>query len=119
MDFYDEKAYPALLRRVDGGGVASLNHHCWGSVSGWFYRRIAGLNIKSENEVEISPCYIKSLNFAKAEYSRGGRQIKVRWTRENGKITLSVQNRGFIGTVCLNGKKKILQNGKNDYLIEE
>ncbi|MGN1062601.1 MAG: family 78 glycoside hydrolase catalytic domain, partial [Candidatus Scatosoma sp.] len=47
FQLYDEAAGYGNLKRLDGGGILSLNHHCWGSISGWFYRRVAGLVIKS------------------------------------------------------------------------
>ena len=93
FQIYDLSALPDSLVRKDGGGIISLNHHCWGSISAWLFNRVAGLCIESPKRVEIAPCFIKGLPYAEAEYFREKRCIRVRWERKEQKITLTVEKR--------------------------
>lgn len=77
-----------------GWNVNSLNHHFWGSVSGWFYRCLGGINVNpdldSPKAVVISPVYPKGIDWVKASRRVSGGEIKVEWKRVNGKIDLKV-----------------------------
>ena len=113
---YDFSAFPDSLVRKDGEGMLSRNHHFWGSISGWFYSHVAGLDIKAANFAEISPSYIDDLDFAEAEFSRGEKIIRVRWERKPGEIFLNVENRGFCGKI--HGEIEYeLSEGTNTYKI--
>ena len=112
---YDLSALPNSFVRKDGGGILSLNHHCWGSISAWFFNCVAGLNIVSADSVIISPVYPKRLNSAEAEFCRGERNIRVRWERKAERILLTVENCGFHGYINVGNSRIKLQFGKSEY----
>ena len=112
---YDLSALPNSFVRKDGGGILSLNHHCWGSISAWFFNCIAGLDIVSADSIIISPVYPKRLNSAEAEFCRGERNIRVRWERKADRILLTVENCGFHGYINVGNSRIKLQIGKSEY----
>ena len=112
---YDLSALPNSFVRKDGGGILSLNHHCWGSISAWFFNCIAGLDIVSADSIIISPVYPKRLNSAEAEFCRGERNIRVRWERKADRILLTVENCGFHGYINVGNSRIKLQFGKSEY----
>ena len=112
---YDLSALPNSFVRKDGGGILSLNHHCWGSISAWFFNCVAGLDIVSADSVIISPVYPKRLNSAEAEFCRGERNIRVRWERKADRILLTVENCGFHGYINVGNSRIKLQFGKSEY----
>lgn len=118
LQIYDLSECQNSLVRKDGGGILSLNHHCWGSVSAWFFKRLAGIEIKSPREVEIKPCFVKGLSNAEAEFTRGGRYIYAKWERTDKGIILTVENKGFRGKVIA-GEATELKEGKSEYVIPE
>lgn len=102
-------------------GGRSLNHHFWGDVSGWFYETIGGLRINpcltSWRDVVIDPCFIKSLDYAKATHVyKGIGTLTVEWKRENEKIKLTVTvPEGINATYSKTGKK--LSAGVNEIIV--
>lgn len=93
---FEEEKYPDELVRKDGRGqLISLNHHCWASVSAWFYKYLAGLRITRPAAAEIAPCFPRTLSGASAHFVNDGRSIAVEWRRENGEIFLSAESDGF------------------------
>lgn len=112
---YDEKIKERMERKDGKNNLPSFNHHFWGSVSAWFYHNIGGLKILRAREVEISPEFIREVDYADTEYVDGEAYIKIRWKRTGKSILLSVDNSGFFGYICLN---KFLYEGKDKILIE-
>lgn len=98
---YDLPTLPNLLAKKDGGAILSLNHYCWGSISAWFFNRVAVLHMVSANEVEISPVYLKELDFADAEFHLDKQNICARWKRTPRGIILTVENEGFHGYIIM------------------
>lgn len=92
---FDEDKYPQELLRKDGEILPSLNHHFWGSVSGFFYEHLAGLNIVSANKAIVQPAFVSRLGYAKACYGGGARKISVYWKRHEQDILLNVESAGF------------------------
>ena len=88
----------------DFTGTGSCNHHFFGDISAWFIRYVAGIkpnpSLHDVNEAEISPCFIGTLNYAKAHYDAPAGRFDVCWKRREGKIILDV-------TVPEKGKAKI------------
>lgn len=112
--FMNFKPVPNQYERVDGENRrVSLNHHFYGSVSAWFYKRLAGLNIISDKEVEICPYTVEDLTFASASYESGKRNITVRWDKKEEKVIISVINNGFKGLIKYKDKTLKLKNGEN------
>ncbi|MBR4073504.1 MAG: hypothetical protein IKK24_06130, partial [Clostridia bacterium] len=72
----------------------SMNHHFWGDVSAWFYSYLAGIKInptgKDVNNIDVSPCFVEKLNYAKAETRCQGGKISVEWHRTEKGIELNV-----------------------------
>ena len=98
-----EEGKKKLIRKDGGTRILSLNHHFWGSVSAWFYRSLAGLNLLSARKVEIAPDFIPQLPYAEAAYRDGDAQISVRWQRRGEKIVLKIENVGFSVFLRLKG----------------
>jgi alpha-L-rhamnosidase len=77
-----------------GGSVSSHNHHFFGDISGWFIKCIAGINLNPYNnnvdEVNITPKFIKKLNFAKGFHIAPSGKIEVEWKRKLDAIVLIV-----------------------------
>lgn len=98
-DFQEITGSGGYVKRKDKRPMNSLNHHFWGSVIAWFYKDIAGLNIVSHHEAQISPKIIAELKWVEAQYANGSQKIKVRWDREtNGDILLKIKNNFFTGS---------------------
>ena len=101
----------------------SYNHYFWGSVTAWFYRSLAGLNITSHNTVEINPHPINQLDYAEAEYALNGRKISVKWQRDGDAISVNIYNENFSGIVKIDGysadgkKECILKYGENFFMF--
>lgn len=54
---------------------SSLNHHMFSEVDYWFYKYIAGINIRL-NEIVISPIKTKGINYVKAKHKDISVEIK-------------------------------------------
>lgn len=94
---FHEMKEDTLLRK-DGGRMLSLNHHCWGDISAWFYRYILGICINPNgddpNFFAVRPCEIPSIDHAQGGYSNRNGSISVAWKRENGVPEISVAATG-------------------------
>ena len=108
------------LRRKDGQSfIVSLNHHFLGTVSAWFYKALAGLNVVSSDTVRIAPKFDCGLDWAGADFENGGKKIAVRWERCGEEIALTIENDGFnvlldVGEIM----SKEIQNNKTVYHIK-
>ena len=111
--FYKLRADGAM-QRSNGQKIDSLNHHFWGSVVGWFYRVIGGLDVRSANEVLVTVPETKIVTHAETSYSYGDKRITVAWQRNEEKETLTVRNDGFIGKIRLLDGEIPLQKGYNE-----
>lgn len=73
---------------------ASLNHHFWGDISGWFIQCLAGIRYNPHrddfDEVEIRPAFVPQLTHAAGFHIAPRGRIDVRWEREDGGVTLTV-----------------------------
>ena len=111
--FYKLRADGAM-RRSNGEKIDSLNHHFWGSVAGWFYRVIGGLDVRSANEVLVTVPETKLVTHAETSYSCGDKRITVAWQRNEENETLTVRNDGFTGKIRLPDGEIPLQQGDNE-----
>lgn len=70
----------------------SKNHHFLGDFSSWFIRKIAGIDPNPcANDIsyfEITPHFIKQLDFAEAEYNSPFGKVSVKWEKKDKKIVL-------------------------------
>ena len=75
--------------------VSSMNHHFWGDISNWFIQYLAGIRMnpscRNVNEVNISPCFVADLEYAKGFHIAPAGKISSEWKRCDDNITLSVE----------------------------
>ncbi len=103
--------------RIDGNpAMLSMNHPAFGSVSSWFYRRLAGLHVISAQELLISPCIDCNLDWVEAEYENEYGEIKILWKRQKDDVVLKVTNHGFTGKVQ---SKYLLDNEQKEIILSE
>ncbi|MCR5150181.1 MAG: glycoside hydrolase family 78 protein [Clostridiales bacterium] len=76
------------------GDINSLNHHFFCDYVSWFIQRIAGVRVNPKgagpDSFEISPDFISQLTFAQAHYDAPCGRVEVKWQKEDGFITLSI-----------------------------
>lgn len=103
--------------RADGmESIGSWNHHFWGSVSAWFYRRLAGICVISAREVEIAPSTDCGLTWVEAKFENDFGSIWVKWEKVQTNVLLQIRNQGFRGCVCRGGNRIPLADGENRYV---
>lgn len=103
-----------VMWRSNGQKVDSLNHHFWGSVIGWFYRVIGGLDVLSPSEVTITLPQTNAITHAELSYENQGKKINVAWQQNGTNGTLTVNNVGFVGKIVLPEGEIPLQQGDNE-----
>lgn len=101
-------------------GLPSLNHHFFGSVSAWFYKALAGVEILAHGKARISPKIPAALTFAEGEIDFGDRFVKVRWEKEGDVVRLTTNSKGFVGEISMDGYRAqetnlCLQDGEHTY----
>ncbi|MDO5326013.1 MAG: family 78 glycoside hydrolase catalytic domain [Clostridia bacterium] len=73
----------------------SFNHYAYGAIGEWLYRAAAGLEIDEARpgyrHAVIAPLTGGDLSWAQGEYDSVYGPVSSHWTRENGKITLTVR----------------------------
>lgn len=78
----------------DWGSVSSLNHVFLGDISAWMMNWLAGIRHNSAvpgfRRIDITPNFVKELDWVKGEYHSVRGLIRSEWKREGGNITLSV-----------------------------
>jgi hypothetical protein len=91
--------------RKDGtdtyNAIPSWNHHFWGSVSTWFFRRLAGIQVVSAKEILVSPCVDCCLNYVEGKYENEYGSICVKWEKTSNGIQVRIDNQGFIGRISI------------------
>lgn len=75
---------------MSNGYCGSHNHHFMGDIARWFMCRVAGLNVKNHNTVEIAPDLFDTLDYAKASCELPCGKISVSWNRDGKNIMLNV-----------------------------
>ena len=79
---------------ADDEDMNSQNHHFLGDICSWFIQALAGIkpnpNADDISYFEISPNFIRQLDFARAHYDSKFGRVSSSWKRENGKILLDV-----------------------------
>ena len=74
-----------------GKSCGSHNHHFLGDIGRWFIKCVAGLNIINSKTIEVNPCFIEKLNYAKAYHDFECGRVTVEWTRNSIGILLKVE----------------------------
>lgn len=92
----------------------SFDHPMFGSYDAIFYRYILGIKIDDiyENEIRIEPKIPSSLEFAEGSLDTVRGKIKVKWKKENGKITYNI-------AVPLSMKVKLTLPNEDSVLLSE
>ena len=103
-----KRGYTALAENFhpDGEFPDSLNHHCFGEISAIFIEYFAGIRVNpyGDNccEVNIEPCFVPQLSFAKAYHDTAGGRVSVLWERKGGEIKLTLEKEeGVFGEIRL------------------
>jgi len=105
----------------DGREINSQNHHFLGDISSWFIQDVVGIkpnpNMTDISEFEVSPHFIKKLDFAKAHFTSGFGKLEVEWKRNAEEIDVKIiVPKGMHGRIKIeNGY--ILKNSTTDKLI--
>lgn len=92
-----KRGYTALAENFhpDGEFPDSLNHHCFGEISAVFIEYFAGIRVNpyGDNckEINIEPCFVPQLSFAKAYHDSAAGRVSVLWERSGGKIKLTIE----------------------------
>lgn len=115
--FCELKSKGVMIRK-NGEKLDSLNHHFWGSVVGWFYRVIGGLDVISRDEVRVSVPDSAIIKSANVNYRSGDKTIKIKWEKSDDKKELVIENDGFRGSV-LSDEKIPIQQGKKVYTLKQ
>lgn len=75
-------------------GDSSLNHPALGSVGGYFYEHLAGIQPSESHpgfeEFDVRPVFPEGLDWVKARYVSVRGDIRVEWRREGGRLSLNV-----------------------------
>lgn len=61
--------------------LMSHNHHFFGDIAGWFFRRVAGVRVLSHDRVEIRPVFLSALTFAEGWTRLPAGEVRARWER--------------------------------------
>ncbi len=93
---------PGNSRLVKGGGDLSHCHPMYGSVAAWLYERVAGLDLSELylRKVQIKPCFMDCLPWAKAQKNTAFGQVMVQWHRDEAGCTLSLSVPRGLSAVC-------------------
>jgi alpha-L-rhamnosidase len=124
-----EKGATALLENFPNYDISkdinSQNHHFLGDFSSWMIRELAGIKINpavnDPHTFEISPRLAKSISAARATYrSPANEELRVAWTRAEGKITLLVTVPDDMhGTVAVGDICEQVEAGNYRYVFDE
>ena len=83
----------------------SLNHHCWGDISAWFIKAVAGISVAPVGgglACEIKPAFVTALEDASAYHVTSVGKIASAWKREGDEIVLTLEiPEGMSGKISL------------------
>jgi alpha-L-rhamnosidase len=115
-----QTGYPSWAHLLEGGRTTlsefwdlhgSHNHVMLGSIDGWFYRTLAGIQSDEEHpgfeHFFIKPYIPKALSFVKASAQTVRGPVVVNWTNTNGVFDLSVSvPANSSATICVPAKSQ-------------
>ncbi len=83
-----------LWQNKVGPHMNSWNHHMLGSIDGWFYEGLGGINVDPDHpgyrHIRIEPQVTRDLTSVSATVGTVRGEVTSSWTREPGVITLQV-----------------------------
>lgn len=76
------------------GIIKSINHHFFGDIAAVLATRVAGLrvneNLADQSEINVAPCFVKSLTCAKTSTETKFGKAEIEWRREGDSVRLIV-----------------------------
>ncbi len=76
------------------GIIKSMNHHFFGDIAAVLATRVAGLrvneNLADQSEINVAPCFVKSLTCAKTSTETKFGKAEIEWRREGDSVRLIV-----------------------------
>ena len=104
---------------MNGNGMNSHNHPMMGSVSAWFYKYLAGINVDPNapgfKRFIVRPYPLEDLTFVRSGYASMYGQIRSDWRKEDGAMHLNVTvpaNTTATVYVPAGEKSKVTEGGK-------
>jgi len=80
-------------RGFQDAGMNSFAHYAYGSVMGWVYANIGGIQPAAPGyaAIRIAPAIDPNLTFAKTEYDSVRGKVRVEWRKRGDKVDLTVE----------------------------
>ena len=108
--------------RLESEAVNSHNHHFWGDISNWFIQHLAGIrynpHYNNHNEVNITPCFVKALQFAKGFHITPAGKVEVQWKRQGEAIHIDITvPSGMSGFIILD-TDYVFENGEHQVPVQ-
>ena len=111
----------ALFESLIPNGIQeSQNHHFYGDIINVFISRMAGLMVNPDfddiHRVVINPQIPESISYAQASYAFEEGEIRVKWEKKDGEVTISVEMPPIAhGILRYAGKEFLLHTGMQEY----
>jgi|GEM_PF-30125 len=101
----------------------SHNHPMFGSISGWFYKYIAGIRPAPDavgyDKVILQPSGFERLSFAQASYRSVHGEIRAAWKRRGDSLYYEVTvPTGVTGMIVLPGRIAMVGAGRHKYRVK-
>ncbi|MDO4618077.1 MAG: family 78 glycoside hydrolase catalytic domain [Clostridia bacterium] len=96
----------------------SKNHHFLGDIINWFMSSLAGLKVQNHKSVVIKPCFVRQLNWCKAEHTLPSGKVMVSWKKENGIAEVLVSAPDGVDLAVDFGKHVFEKKDKNTYIVK-
>jgi len=108
---------------IPNGDQESQNHHFYGDIIQLFISRLAGLTINPDlddiHHVVVSPQIPESISFAEASYAFPEGEVKVKWEKQEGNVTICVQMPEVANGVLRFARQEIpLHTGEQTFTFE-
>ena len=98
----------------------SHNHHMFSNILAWFFKALLGICPKEDkpafSEIELKPCFIKELGYAKGYQTTVHGKISAEWKYEKGGFTFVVN---IPNGVMAKYDGKVLPTGISTFFIKE
>ncbi len=106
--------------REDGTVHDSFNHYSYGSISGWLFSGVCGMNLKGRT-FTFKPAVNPALQFAKATWKSPVGTVESSWEYKEGKVyfsfTIPANTKAVI--TLPDGVKKEVQSGIYEFELKE
>jgi alpha-L-rhamnosidase len=115
-----ERGESTLWEIWNGTDKGSHNHHMYSGVIAWFFRSLLGVTPLEDApgfaQIELCPCLIRDLGYAKGSMQTVRGRIEVEWHYENGGFCYTVTlPEGIVASYC----GKPLTAGTHTFLIKD